>query len=963
MVTVGAAGDLIPVVPFLLLIALHAAVAAAMPWAARRAGRWAFPLAGIAPAAAAAWAASQAPRVAAGEPVAAALPWAPELGLELAFRLDALALAMVALVSGVGMLVLVYCAWYFAPGGRGLGLPAGVLVAFAGAMLGLVVADNLFVLYAFWELTTVCSFLLIGYQGGEEGRRAALQALLVTTGPGLCTLLGFVLLGQAAGTYRISALLADPPAGGLVPAALALVLAGALAKSAQVPLHAWLPAAMVAPTPVSAYLHAAAMVKAGVYLVARLAPAFSEAPPWRPLVLSAGIASMLAGGWWALRQDDLKRLLAFGTVSQLGFLTALLGAGTRAAALAGVVMLLAHGLFKAALFLVAGVLDHQAGTRRMSELSGAWRSLPLAFLAAALATASMVGLPPSLGYLGKEAALSAFLTGGGRAALAGIAAGSALTAAYGALLLRGAFGGAPPRPQDRPRRAPWGLAAPALALALAGLAAGLLPERVAALAGAYAAAFPPAGEPYALGLWHGLTPALGLSALALLAGLVLYLARGPVTRARAAAPESPSAEGAFWGALRAQYRLALAVTRRVQVGSLPAYLAVALLTVLAIPGSALLAAAVPGLLAGAAGLPARPWSTPLQAVLGAAVLACAAGAARARRRLHAVLLLSGAGYGVGALFAAHGAPDLALTQFLVETLLLIMLVLALRRLPAGFPEAARQDRRARLARAGLAGALGALLGAFLVTAASARAWPPVSRGYAGLAGEAGGRNLVNLILIDFRALDTLGEVTVLAVAAVGVASLVLVAGGELGPPLGGGRAAGAALARRAAPRERWLAAPGPPPLGPRSVLLDVTARVLGPTMLVFSAYLLFAGHDQVGGGFAGGLVAGMSYALRYIAGGRSELEAAAPAPPAALLAGGLLVVTGTAAAPLAAGMPLLASGTVEGALPLVGHAKLVTSLAFEIGVYALVIGLILTLLRALGAGAEEQEGGTEEGSA
>ncbi|MFD0890182.1 proton-conducting transporter membrane subunit, partial [Streptosporangium algeriense] len=312
-----------------------------------------------------------------GVPAGSEHAWAPALGLDLAFRADALGVLMMALVTGVGALVLVYCSRYFDAGEEGLGRFGGVLVAFAGAMLGLVVADNLLLLYVFWELTTVFSYLLIGQDPrSRQARRAATQALTVTAAGGLAMLAGMVILGETAGTYRISRIVADPPSGALLPAAVVLLLAGALSKSAIFPFSMWLPAAMAAPTPVSAYLHAAAMVKAGVYLLARFGPAFGALPAWRTVAVPLGLLTMLLAGWRALREYDIKRLLAYGTVSQLGFMTALFGAATRDTALAGVAVLLGHGLFKASLFLVVGVVDHATGTRDLRVLNDLWRSAP-----------------------------------------------------------------------------------------------------------------------------------------------------------------------------------------------------------------------------------------------------------------------------------------------------------------------------------------------------------------------------------------------------------------------------------------------------------------------------------------------------------------------------------------------------------------------------------------------------------
>jgi multicomponent Na+:H+ antiporter subunit A len=956
------------VVAFLLL--LHALVAAAMPSAVVRLGRWAFLLGALAPASAVVWAGFQAPRVLAGGAVRETVAWAPLLGLELSFRLDALALAMVTLVSGIGSLVLVYCAWYFHSGERHLGRAAAVLVAFAGAMFGLVLADNLLILYVFWELTTVCSFVLIGHDDTDDvSRRAAMQALLVTTGFGLLMLLGFVLLGTASGTYAMSALLAEPPQGGLVPVALLLVLAGAFAKSAQVPLHSWLPAAMVAPTPVSAYLHAAAMVKAGVYLIARLAPGFADVPPWRPVLLTVGVASLLVGGWRALRQDDLKRLLAFGTVSQLGLLIVLVGVGTRLAAIAGLAMLLAHGLFKAALFLAVGVLDHQAGSRRASVLSGVGRRMPVLFMATALAVLSMAGLPPTLGYVSKEAALEAFLHGGAGEllVLGGVVAGSALTVAYSARLLWGGFADKPGQPESDVTPAPFGFLSPVVVLAGAGILAGFATGW--ALAEPYVDAFGDA-PPYELGLWHGVTTALSLSVLIVLGGVGLHAVREHVARVQSAVSGMavPDAERAYEQTLGGVHRLALFVTGRIQVGSLPVYLVIILVALLVIPGGAL-AAALPELIAGGDRTQPEPrlWDNPMQAVLAVIVLVSALGAARAHRRFTAVLLVAAAGFGVGGLFVVHGAPDVALTHFLVETLLLIMLVLVLRQLPANFSEASRPGNPPAVAAAVLAGLVGAFVSCFLLVVSGTEQRATVAEGYIERAPEAGGTNVVNTILVDFRALDTLGEITVLAVTATGVVSLILLAGGTTGRPANRAVRAGdgdpAQPAHRstgpAEPRDPLLATTARPPLGPRSLLLEMLVRVLTPAVLVFSVYLLLVGHDRVGGGFAAGLVAGMAYVLRYVAGGWPELRAAVPVQPTLFVGGGLLLAAATGAAGWVMGDALLHSATVEIGLPVVGHLKLTSTLLFDAGVYLLVLGLVLVLLTALGAQpepeAEEEE--------
>ena len=752
------------------LLVLHLALALLAPAVGARAGRGVFLLVAVGPLATCAWAAGRAGDVLTGRPVQEATGWVPGLGLTVDLRLDPLSLLMVVLVSGVGSLVFLYCARYFGQDQAGVGRFAGVLVAFAGAMLGLVLADGLLLLYVFWELTSVTSFLLIGFDDEQEdSRRAAVQALLVTTLGGLVMLVGLILLGQAAGTTSITALLADPPQGGVVPVALVCLLVGAFTKSAQVPFHPWLPAAMAAPTPVSAYLHAAAMVKAGVYLVALLAPAFAGVTPWRPLVLAVGLATMLVGGWRALRQTDLKRLLAFGTVSQLGFLLVLLGAGTREAALAGAALLLAHGLFKSALFLSVGVVDHATGTRDLRELSGVGRSLPVLAGAAGAAAASMAAVPPLLGFVSKEAAYEAFLHGGPTdlAVLAGVFLGSVLTGAYSARFVWGAFARKPGVPDTAAHRPSPGLLAPVVVLAGSGVVLGVAPGLVDPLVQAYAGAYPGAEEH--LALWHGFSPALLLSAATLGGAAALFALREPVRAAQRAVHRVAGrvdADDAYERTLAGVDGLALRTTAVVQTGSLPVYLGTVLVTLVVLPGAAFWSGTrVTGDL--------RLWDSPLQAGVALAVAVAAVVTARAHRRFTAVLYLGAVGYGIAVLFVLQGGPDLGLTQFLVETLTVVLFVFVLRRLPSSFTP--HRLRLSQLARASIALGVGAFVTTAVLVSAQARTAPPTAsqayldRSYA----DGGGSNVVNVVLVDFRGLDTLGEITVLAVAALGVSSLVL----------------------------------------------------------------------------------------------------------------------------------------------------------------------------------------------
>ena len=905
----------------LVLVVAHFVAGTLAPALVRVLGRRAFPVLAMVPLTAFGWAVAHSASVQAGNVPTETVTWVPVLGLDLALSMGTLQWVMALLVTGVGCLVLFYCARYFDDDEPGLGGFAGVLVAFAGAMLGLILADNLLLLYVFWELTTVFSYLLIGFDPARRAsRNAAIQALLVTTAGGLAMLVGIVVLGTHAGTYRISALLADPPTGAPVTVAVLLLLVGAVSKSAQLPFHFWLPSAMAAPTPVSAYLHAAAMVKAGVYLVALLAPAFSLVPGWHGVLLTAGLATMLLGGWRALRQDDLKLLLAYGTVSQLGLLTVLVGVGTRSAAMAGIAMLVAHALFKASLFLTVGVIDKQAGTRDLRELSGVGRSMPVLAVGALLAAASMAALPPMAGFVAKESAFGALLDvsdGGdgtglagwaGWLLVAGVTAGSALTVGYTARFAWGAFASKPGVPATRAVAPSIGFVlAPAL-LGVLSLVLGFLGGIETRLLGPYADQFPPGLHSPELALWHGVGPALLLTVVAGASGLALFVAREPVARFRVPLLGGASAESAYRWVLRQLDRTAVEVTGLTQRGSTAVYLSVVLTVVVGFLGWTLVIGRGSGM-----DLTANIdlWDTPAQAVIGAVVVAAAVLTARSRRRLRAVVLAGVTGYGTATLFLLHGAPDLALTQILVETVSIVVFVLVLRRLPTYFTD--RPLTRGRYWRMALGALTAAGVTGVMLISAQARTAEPVSAAYPPEAVSfGGGRNIVNVTLVDIRAWDTLGELAVLIVAATGVASLVF-----LDPRNAEVRRVRDVAQRRSLPatdhqrRTEWLRAERTVAPERRSLIFEVVTRLIFHTIIVFSLWLLFTGHNSPGGGFAAGLVTGLALVVRYLAGGRYELDEAAPIDAGALLGAGLFVATASALAPLAVGGAVLQSAVVD----------------------------------------------------
>ncbi|HEX5856954.1 MAG TPA: Na+/H+ antiporter subunit A [Microbacterium sp.] len=968
----------------LLLLGAFTLLPLALPWLVSKLGARAFYVAAVLPIAAFGYTAAQSSAVLAGDIPFESFDWIPPLGIALSMRMDTLGWLMALIVTGVGALVMLYCRWYFRDKYEGLGQFSAVLLAFAGAMYGLVLTDDLVVLVMFWEVTSVLSYLLIGYYHRRSAsRRAALQALLVTTLGGLVMLIGVVLMVVAAGTSSISTILADPPTGAIVDAALVLLLVGALSKSAIFPFHFWLPGAMAAPTPVSAYLHAAAMVKAGIYLLARLAPAFADAGPWRPIVIGLGVFTMLLAGVQALRETDLKRVLAFGTVSQLGFLTVMLGFGTRDAALAGLALLLSHALFKSALFLVVGVIDRQLSTRDIDELSGVGRQAPVMMTFSIIAIASMVGLPPTVGFVAKEGAFTALLhetMGGsvwGLVALIGIAIGSALTMAYGIRFIWGAFATkkdaeGEPMPVTAWPDPPIGFLGAPVALAgltvVAGLAAPLLDTVFVPYADTAPASTPgvaPPAETYHLALWHGIEPALLISLITLLLGASTFWLTRATGWDRKPRMLRFTAADAYNLTLKGVDRLSVLTTTFTQRGSLPVYVGTIFVVLVAAEATALVAG-------GQWIADLDPWQTPMQLVVAPLMIAAGIFAVRATKRYTGVVLVSVTGVGMVLLFATSGAPDLALTQVLVETVTLVAFALVLRRLPARMGE--HNASVWPIARAVLGIGVGVTMALVAIVATGARVADPISGRFPELAYELGhGRNVVNVALVDLRGWDTMGELSVLILAATGVASLVFVTH----------RSGSMATATQPMPKTKsrttrrrplvettdgvrletsdnsdspraWLL--GGQRMRPenRSIILEVIVRVLFHTIIVVSIYLLFAGHNLPGGGFAGGLVAGMALVMRYIAGGRYELGVAAPSDAGTLLGVGMTIALGCAIVPLFFGAAPLTSTFFEAEVPVLGHVEFVTSTLFDIGVYLVVIGLVLDVLRSLGAEVDRQ---------
>jgi len=694
--------------------------------------------------------------------------WVPALGLSLSFAFDGLARLFALLISAIGALVLIYAGPYM-HGHERLGRFYLYLLVFMGSMLGVVLADNLILLFVFWELTSFSSFLLIGFdQHLPEARASALQSLLVTAGGGLALLAGLILLGYAGGSFELTSLTATGDAvreHTLYVPLLLLILLGAFTKSAQVPFHFWLPNAMAAPTPVSAYLHSSTMVKAGIYLLARLTPVLSGTPVWQIAVGGVGAVTMLTGALLAVAQTDVKRLLAYATVSALGIMTMLLGLGGEAAAIAAVMFLLAHAFYKGALFLVAGGLVHATEERDVTRLGGLRRGMPLTAAAGALAAVSMAGAPPLAGFLGKELALDVVwhvpVFGGLLMAATAVSSALLVTVALSAGVrpFVGSLDSA-----AHAHEGPTGLWLGALILAGVGVVAGVMPWLLQPLVAGAARAVGGTESVVTLALWHGWNVPLLMSTLSLLAGAALYL-QMPALRARVhrSTPFRFGPTEAYQRGLDGLFRVAEFQTRLIQGGYLRRYLLLTIAVTVGLLAVSLAVRRVP--------IEAVPSDVRLYEVaLAAAVLLGAFGAIVARSNLGAVAALGTVGFGMALIFAMFGAPDLAMTQLVVEALLVILFVLVLYDVPRSELRSTR-DRRARDCI--LAGATGALMTALVLVATTVQLKPPVSRYFVEQSvPQAHGHNIVNVILVDFRAIDTLGEITVIALAGIGVHALM-----------------------------------------------------------------------------------------------------------------------------------------------------------------------------------------------
>ncbi|MGC9448082.1 monovalent cation/H+ antiporter subunit A [Cereibacter sphaeroides] len=887
------------------------------------------------------------PAIAEGQVLRAGLDWVPSLGLGLDIRLDGFAWLFVTLVAAIGGLVVIYARYYLSKSDP---VPRfySFLMAFTGAMMGMLLSGNILLLVVFWELTSILSFLLVGYwHQTPAARDGARTALVVTAAGGLCLLAAMLLLGRIAGSYDLDRVLASGDlirAHGAYPLVLGLFLLGAFTKSAQVPFHFWLPGAMAAPTPVSAYLHSATMVKAGVFLLVRFTPALGGTELWFYAVTGIGMLTLIVGSIVALFRHDLKGLLAYSTISHLGLITALAGIGSSGAILAAIFHIANHAVFKASLFMAAGIIDHESGTRDMRRLSGLMRLMPVTGTLAIVAAAAMAGVPLLNGFLSKEMFFAEAVDWHNGTWLDDMLPylatfASVFSVAYSLRFIATVFFGPPPvdLPKVPHEPQPW-MRRPVELLVAVCLVVGILPGlTLGPTLNLAARSVMGPDTPYtSIAIWHGINAPLVMSMVALALGILLYALLGGRI---AAGPEGPP----LLHRIRAQkvyerllLRLSWTWPRRIYriVGTERLQPQLRLMVLLALGAAT---AVMWGHLAPVERARATPVSVSF-ALMWAVGVACAVGAAWQAKyhRFAALVLLGGAGLVTCLTFVWFSAPDLAVTQLLVEIVTTALLLLGLRWLPKRREEiAADKLLPARLRRGRdfiIAGVSGAGLAALAYVVMTRPLIPNIGDWFLRNAyHEGGGTNVVNVILVDFRAFDTFGEITVLAVVGLTVYALL----------------------RRFRPASESASIPDEQRGEEAEALQDymfvpsVIMQWMFPALIVMSAYLFFRGHDLPGGGFSAGVTLAIAFLLQYLATNVRWIEMRLTVLPIRWMGAGLLVAGGTGMGAWLFGYPFLTAHARYVELPLVGKVPAATALLFDLGVYALVMGATVLMLIAI----------------
>jgi multicomponent K+:H+ antiporter subunit A len=872
------------------------------------------------------------PLVFAGQSTIQSFSWMNDIGLDFAFRLDGLSLLFSCLILIIGLLIILYARYYLAAKDS-MGRFYAYLMMFMGSMLGIVLSENLILMVIFWELTSLSSFLLISYwQYRKDARQGARMALAITGAGGLAMLGGVLMLGHMVGSYNLTDVLA---AGDLIRAhdlytpMLLLILLGVFTKSAQFPFHFWLPHAMAAPTPVSAYLHSATMVKAGIFLLARLYPALSGTTEWVVLVSGAGLLTMLIGAYTALMKHDLKGLLAYSTISHLGLITLLFGFSTHLAAVAAIFHIINHATFKASLFMVAGIVDHETGSRDMRKLSGLRRYMPHTMMLAIIAAAAMAGVPLLNGFLSKEMFFEQAVLASHSAAWLWVVPvlvtiGAIFSVAYSLRFIHDVFFGPEPvglikTPHEPPRF----MKIPVDLLVVLCLAVGIVPALTVAPILSVAVAGTLQADPpaYSLAIWHGFNLPLTMSIIALAAGVGVYSVRERLYGWHQAILGRIDAKRIYDALYWRVIAFSEAVTRRADRGSLQGAAAWALTAVVLAGVAGFSLSSAP--LLGDRALLDLDWVTLSAAV--ALMVASMATVIWHQHRLVALITIGVVGLIVSLTFVKFSAPDLALTQLSVEVVTIVLLLLALYFLPDRTPAEINRMRIARDVTLSVAAGAGVVA---LMMAIMSRDFAPISDYFLQNAVPGGGgTNVVNVILVDFRGLDTLGEIAVLAIAGVGIYALL--EGMKLQAPTWDlyGRP--------------WSEDMHPP-------IMQTLTRLLLPMMLMVAVFIFLRGHNLPGGGFIAGLIAAVALIVQYLSNGIAWTGERLRFDMHTIIAAGLAIATGTGMVSMALGYPFLTSAFTYLNWPLVGKFEVASAIAFDLGVFLVVVGATVMILVRLG---------------
>ena len=866
--------------------------------------------------------------------------WLPQLGIDFSFRLDALGLLFALLISGIGTLIYIYAYFYLGPK-NSLNKLYLLLMLFMAAMLGISLSNNLILLLVFWELTSISSFLLVGYWSNyDAAQRGSRMALTITGMGGLAMLGGFILLGQITGTYEIDQILtmtAQIQSHALFVPTLLLILLGAFTKSAQFPFHFWLPNAMAAPTPVSAYLHSATMVKAGIFLVARLLPIFAGAALFHNLVTFIGLFTLCMAAFFAIFKEDLKGLLAYSTISHLGLIMCLLGIGSPLAVAAAIFHIINHATFKAALFMIAGIIDHESGTRDLRKLSGLWQLLPYTATLTMVTAASMAGVPLTNGFLSKEMFFTELLSNLSGpvlicsaivATLAGIFA-----VAYSVRLVHGVFFDGPVGkqvPNKDAHEPPFGMRAPATLLAilciLVGLFPALLVENIVnstARASTQVMDF----EGAHLALWHGFNMPLLMSVIASIGGLIFYfsLAKGGKIREIDLDPYLGRLQGrvAFDLFLKSLLLNSRKFKRLTENGKLQSYILWIVIFSIAVVSLPFLGQ---GLTTGTRELTHAP---ALAIVLWLLLFSsCWMMLWFHHERIKAVLISGAIGLVVTMVFICFSAPDLALTQITVDVVTTVLLLMSLSLLPQLTPYESSVSRRWRDALIAIGGGLGIAWITWLILTRdhNSISWFFMQQSIP----LGGGTNVVNVILVDFRGFDTFGEITVLGIAGIGALCL-----------MDGMRTHGTTMTQGLSYR-----------FNPSPLMLRITASWILPIALVVSLYIFLRGHNLPGGGFIAGLITALALIIQYMALGQDHAEQLLKAKSGRLyeiwIGTGLVIAGLTGLGAWFWGRPFLTSAHFYVSPPILGEMHLATAALFDVGVYITVVGATMLLISVLG---------------